>query len=141
MSIAPWQSERAPRRRTMAPITASAVSTSPTIVPTGAPLARRRRRGRFIPRDMRITNLCGCYVRNDTDHIANGFRDSATSNFFGGMSAINCHLSHLVGAHDSATTDFLCGASDLFTVGLPVRTVRSVADDVTYALREFRMRS
>ena len=88
---------------------------------------------------MRVSNLGTCDVRNNPDDVTYGVRDPATGGVLSSTPAVGGDLTELVGAEDGAATDLLCGASDLLAVGLPVRTVGHIANNVADALGELRI--
>ena len=81
-----------------------------------------------------IGDLCTRDIRNDTDDITEGVRDSASSSILGRAPAVRNSLPYLVCIHDSAATNLLRSSSDLLAVSLPIRTIGRIADDVTDAL-------
>ena len=87
------------------------------------------RRGRRLERGFACGLRDGPCVRSASDvgdhanDFAQGVSDPLSGSLFSSAAAVFSSLTELLCADESAATDLLRGACDLFAVGLPVRTV------------------
>ena len=89
------------------------------VIPRAAPFAQGGRGGRLSARwtlGSGIGDLCTRDIRNDTDDITEGVRNSASSNILCRAPAVRYSLPYLVCIHDGAATDLLRSSSDLLAV-------------------------
>lgn len=102
----------------------------------GVALSNRRRRRDVVRRSIgvRVRGDRTCDICNDTDHVAQRVRDSASGNLFGRSPAVESDPTHFVCTDEGTAADLLRSTHDGVLLAVPVRTIRSVADNVADTL-------